>query len=399
MNIVVLSNFFNHHQKPISDALYQELGKDYHFIETVPLPEERKQLGYSMEDKPEYVCSAYQSEENLHRCRTLLDAADVVITGSAPEKLVQRCIRQKKLVLRYGERQLKNGLEPLKFLPRLLLWNVRNPKTKPIFQLCASGYAAADYRKFGMFRKKTYKWGYFPETRRYADLPGMLNAKSRRKILWCGRFLDWKHPEHAIFVAKRMKREGYGFEMIFIGTGDQEETLRKMTKAYGLEKQVRFLGSMLPEQVRTHMEEAGIFLFTSDRREGWGAVLNEAMNSGCAVVASHAIGAVPFLLENGKNGLLYRSGDVDRFYRCVKWLLEHPEEQIRLGKAAYITITEEWNAELAAGRVKQLAQALLSGEKEPELFESGPCSKAVTLRENWFTETELPQGLPDRHRK
>ena len=33
------------------------------------------------------------------------------------------------------------------------------------------------------------------------------------------------------------------------------------------------------------MEQADIYLFTSDRNEGWGAVANEAMNSACAMVA------------------------------------------------------------------------------------------------------------------
>ena len=49
------------------------------------------------------------------------------------------------------------------------------------------------------------------------------------------------------------------------------------------------------------MEKSEIFLFTSDKGEGWGAVLNESMNSACAVVASHAIGSVPFLLKDGEN--------------------------------------------------------------------------------------------------
>lgn len=57
---------------------------------------------------------------------------------------------------------------------------------------------------------------------------------------------------------------------------------------------VTFTGPVQSDKVRGFMERAGIFLFTSDRQEGWGAVLNESMNSGCAVVASHAIGSVPF---------------------------------------------------------------------------------------------------------
>jgi glycosyltransferase involved in cell wall biosynthesis len=45
-----------------------------------------------------------------------------------------------------------------------------------------------------------------------------------------------------------------------------------------------------------------VFIFTSDRNEGWGAVLNEAMGSGCAVVAADLIGSVPYLIEHKKMG-------------------------------------------------------------------------------------------------
>ena len=48
------------------------------------------------------------------------------------------------------------------------------------------------------------------------------------------------------------------------------------------------------------MEKSHIHLFTSNHLEGWGAVVNEAMNSGCAVVANREAGAVPYLIEHGK---------------------------------------------------------------------------------------------------
>ena len=48
------------------------------------------------------------------------------------------------------------------------------------------------------------------------------------------------------------------------------------------------------------MEQANIFIISSTHEEGWGAVVNEAMNSGCVVIGSHAAGAVPFLIENAK---------------------------------------------------------------------------------------------------
>ena len=47
MKLVFLSNYFNHHQKPVSDAFYQKLGKNYVFIETARMTQERINMGWS----------------------------------------------------------------------------------------------------------------------------------------------------------------------------------------------------------------------------------------------------------------------------------------------------------------------------------------------------------------
>ena len=86
-----------------------------------------------------------------------------------------------------------------------------------------------------------------------------------------------------------------------------------MIRSKGVEDCVEMLGAMSPDEVRAYMERADVFLFTSDFNEGWGAVLNESMNSGCAVVASHAIGSVPFLIKDGVNGLIYENGNQKHF--------------------------------------------------------------------------------------
>ena len=383
MNILLLSGFFNHHLKPVSDQLYRNDRVTHYFVSTEPMPEERKTFGYHMEQFPPYVCPAYESEIQKRRALALLDEADVVITGSALESMVRRCVWKNKLIFRYAERPVKIR-EPLKYFPRLLRWNWRNPFWKPIYLLAASAYSAADYARFGMFRNRAYKWGYFTEMKKYEDIDGFLSEKAAADILWCGRFIDWKHPDDALLAVKKLKAEGYVFRMRFVGCGDQEAKLRDMVRDYDLTDCVEFLGSMAPERVREHMESAGIYLFTSDKQEGWGAVLNESMNSGCAVIASHAIGAVPFLMKDGENGLIYRSGDVEMLCDKIRYLLDHPLEQKRLGKAAYETIVNEWNAEVAAERVVALAQAILDGEKHPDLYKTGPCSQTGILADDWF---------------
>jgi glycosyltransferase involved in cell wall biosynthesis len=189
-----------------------------------------------------------------------------------------------------------------------------------------------------------------------------------------GRFIDCKHTEDAIKVAKLMKKNGYKFSLDIIGSGELDEYLKKIVIHNHLGDVVTFLGSMKTEQVREQMENANIYLFTSDSGEGWGAVLNEAMNSGCAVVVSDAIGAVPFLIVNNENGLIYKSRDISSLYNKVTMLLDNKEKQIELGINAYKTIAETWNAKVAAERFIKVSEQLLKGEIY--YYSNGPMSKA-----------------------
>ncbi len=146
------------------------------------------------------------------------------------------------------------------------------------------------------------------------------------------------------------------------------------------------------------MEKSDIYLVTSDRQEGWGAVVNEAMNSGCAVVANHMIGAVPFLIKHGKNGLIYQDGRKEALFRLTCQLLQDRDYCRRLGEAALDTITKEWNAENAAERLCGLCVRLgfLRQEDVTEMQEettdkafgdekvsygTGPCSPAPVISE------------------
>ncbi len=371
MKIVFLSNFYNHHQKPLCEQ-WNRLCSSFLFVETSQIDEERRALGYGESMIPSYVVT--YSAKTKARIEEEIMKADAVIWGDAPAKLVRKRLRQGKLVFRYAERPLKRKDTWLYYIPRFIKWHICMPNSKAVYLLAASAYAAADYKRYGFYRNRMYAWGYFPETKIY-DTKVLMNGKNKTQILWCGRFLDWKHPDDAIRVAKRLKDEGYVFQMDFVGMGPMEEMLRTMTVENDVQDCVRFLGSMKPQRVREHMEKAGLYLFTSDRQEGWGAVLNEAMNAGCAVVASHAIGAVPYLLSSNKNGLVYRSGDIEELYRLVKYLLDHSAEQEQLGCAAYATVTETWSAAVAAERLLKLISFIQNGDKYPDVFYDGPCRK------------------------
>ncbi len=359
------------------------IGCDYHFISTEPMEDERKEMGWEVKTAQPYEIKSFVSKENLKKAIMIADKSDVVITGSAPDTFIEGRLKNNKLVFRYSERIFKTGRWHI-LSPRVLAYlysrhyKYRNNNT---YLLCASAYTAGDFAVAGLYKTKAYKWGYFPEAKTY-DINQLLKLKSSKtiEILWVGRFLGWKHPEAAIEVARRLKKDNISFRLRMVGAGEKEYDIRQLIAKYNLAEFVSLEGIMPPEKVRKHMERANIFLFTSDFNEGWGAVLNEAMNSGCAVVASHAIGSAPFLIKNGINGYLYRNGDIENLYVKVKRLAENRVLREDLGCNAYQTIAGEWNAENAAKKLIALFTAKLEGK---EYFaEYGPCSRALELGNN-----------------
>ena len=385
MKITFFSDYLNHHQLPFCLKMSELLGEDFKFISTVAMQEYRVQLGYKdlSKDFP-FVITTYDSEENEQEAMRLAIESDVVIHGMASEKYVKARMKLNKLTFRYSERIFKSGkwhiLSP-RVMSLLLKNHVRYNK-KNMYVLCASAYTAGDFAFGGAYKGKTYKWGYFPEVKKYDNIDELIEKKDPVSILWVGRLINCKKPEVPIIIAKRLKDEGYNFKLNIIGIGEKEEKIRQMITSFGLNDCVCMLGSMSPAEVREHMEKSSVYLFTSNFNEGWGAVLNESMNSGCAVVASHAIGSVPFLVEDGKNGFIYKNGDIDDLYRKVKKLLDNPAVAKEMGKNAYNTLCEIWNAEKAADRIIKLSYQILSGDKYPDLYKFGPCSKAECFNNN-----------------
>lgn len=375
--IVIASNYFNHHQRYLSEALDEMTGHSFFFIETMEMEQERKNMGWGTTDIPVYVLQAYDPAQRK-KCRKLIQEADVVIWGSCPYRMILPRLLAHKLTFCYSERIFKEGLSGFGFWGRAIKYGLfYRPPQKNHYLLASSAYTAADHARLHEFRGKALRWGYFPQTIGY-DLPQLMAAKQPATILWAARMIPWKHPEYAIGVAKQLRQWGCDFTMELVGNGELQQEMERLVAKEGLQAQVKLTGACTPEQVRRKMERAAIFLVTSDQNEGWGAVVNESMNSGCAVVACRGVGAAPFLIESGKNGLLFEVGDPVGLAAQTRFLLEHPRQRQQMGEEAYRTITEEWNSSCAARRLIALSQDLLDGKK-PVLPQDGPCSPAPII--------------------
>lgn len=369
----------SHHQYFLSEELYKKTNGEYTFIATEPITEERIKLGWPKIEASYIVELTEKNEEDI---LSMIMEADVVIIGSAPYRLVKKRIRAGKLTFTYGERPYKKEPSLLTLLVHRLRYTSQYHYPN-VYRLCASAFSPLDYARTNTFVGKSYRWGYFPEVKVYDNFESMYNNKIPNSILWCGRLIDWKHPEVAVSVAQRLKHEGIAFKMDIIGSGYMYEEIAELIKSQKLDSELTLHSSMTPEKIREYMEKSAIYLFTSDRQEGWGAVLNEAMNSGCAVVANSAIGAVPFLLKDKVNGYIYEDGLIDKAYQKVKVLMENNELRSKVSINAYETMKDIWNPKIAAERLLQLVNGIMR-HSNTELYDEGPCSLAPIIKNDWF---------------
>ena len=95
----------------------------------------------------------------------------------------------------------------------------------------------------------------FPEL-----LPKSDKSFDKLHIMWCGRMIWWKHPEHAVEVARILKEKGIPFEMQMIGNGDKRQTVEKLIKKYDLSNNILLHDFMSPADIRKTMNNANIYV-------------------------------------------------------------------------------------------------------------------------------------------
>lgn len=388
MLFVRLNQGIGPHQAALADSMYKLLGDDFVFIEFGRKQEFQKGSYTGMSqgvdyyaDRP-YILRMNDTTETARQAQELINKADVLHTGGEPLELTRDRIHSKKLTFRSSERLFKipiwKNLGGYRYA-----FNIFSRFSNSNYRvLCQSGYLPNDLAWCpGNYKNKCYKFAYFTEIPEL-ELEQVFSNRSKDKIriVWCARFIDWKHPELPVLLAQKLVLSGrvdFEIQMIGADTTPMWKDISAMVSSYHLEDYVKLTGGLPNTEVKKIMRDSHVFIFTSDRQEGWGAVLNEAMGSGCACVASNEIGAVPYLLKNNVNGLIFKSQSVDSLFDKVAILYDKPEMRERIGKEAYKTITTDWSARLAAERLVLLSESILSGNETS--FDDGPCSKAYPI--------------------
>jgi glycosyltransferase involved in cell wall biosynthesis len=132
------------------------------------------------------------------------------------------------------------------------------------------------------------------------------------RILFVGRIRAGKGIDNLIKAMKLIINEGDNAHLHVVGPTDDARYLKylqELTKKMDVSEQVEFIGSIPDDALLNEYAECSIFVLPSSV-ESHPIVLLEAMASGKPVIATN-VGGIPYMIEDGKDGLLVDYGDIE----------------------------------------------------------------------------------------
>jgi colanic acid/amylovoran biosynthesis glycosyltransferase len=141
-------------------------------------------------------------------------------------------------------------------------------------------------------------------------------------------------------IRELLNRGIRNFELRVIGTGELENELKEFVSANNLCDYIKFLGAMKAHspEILSEYRNADIFTHPSvipenGDKEGIPGTVVEAMFCGLPVVSTYHAG-IPYIIENGKTGLLVKEWDVNKIADSISLLMSDSELRKKIGTNA-----------------------------------------------------------------
>ena len=335
-----------------------------------PLPPWRVELGWpeTPEDAP--YLQPWRDAEQRTRYLELIKAADIVVWpglkfhNSVRLILGRRLRRQVSVVWaeRFRGRRERRWRESLAMKAVVRLLNSRN-----LHLMTLGEGAEQDYRDYGATRWGAWQFGYAVRAIEQSE-PGDGSGRDRTlRIMFAGALRSKKRVDvllRALGVA-RLARQAW--RLSIVGDGKERQSLEALAAELDIASQVDFVGVVGHEAIGEVYRRSDVLVLPSDY-EGWGGVVNEAMEYGLAVVASDGAGCARALISDGESGFVFRRGEVEELADCLGQFLAEPELCRTMGRAGRLRI-ERFRPNAVAERVARLFRGLTGYGPMPEYTE------------------------------
>jgi L-malate glycosyltransferase len=151
--------------------------------------------------------------------------------------------------------------------------------------------------------------------------------KDKFYLISVGRLVERKGFKYLIQAMKSLPEE---IELNLIGDGPLEKDLKGLTKKLKVNSRVHFLGFVSEEKKFQYLDNSDLYVLSS-LHEGFGIVLQEAMQVGLPIVATNNGGQVD-ILENEVNALIIRQRSSDLLCKAILKVFNDNGLQKKLAK-------------------------------------------------------------------
>jgi glycosyltransferase involved in cell wall biosynthesis len=182
----------------------------------------------------------------------------------------------------------------------------------------------------------------------------------RPYFLFVGRLEKIKGLDEVIPAVGRIAAEA---DLLIAGEGEYGATLRRI--AVG-SPNVRFLGRIPPERLRSLYRHAVALVVPSVCFETFGIILIEAFQQGTPVIARR-IGPFPEIIDACGGGLLF--GGMDEMLASMRALLGSPELRERLARAGQRGFRERWSEDAVVPEYLELVRRTAERKGETRIVQ------------------------------
>lgn len=153
------------------------------------------------------------------------------------------------------------------------------------------------------------------------DVTEVLFDQKKIKLVGVGKLLKSKGFDKLISITKRLIDDGLPVHLYILGSGPDENELKKLIASYHLEEDVDLLGYQLNPY--KYVAKADLFVCAS-HAEGFSTAATEALILGIPVVTTPVAGMEEMLGSNNEYGIITQMSE-DSLYKNIKNLIEHKD--------------------------------------------------------------------------
>ena len=193
-------------------------------------------------------------------------------------------------------------------------------------QLVAAGFAPEKIAVLPLFAPDDFFTKTVSQTR--------AKAAEEKYIFAFGRLDESKGFEDLIRAFAELKIRG--LKLKIAGDGPDRARLAQIIKALRLEWQIELIGQQPHDAIKKLIANSAIVVNCSKVHETFGLAVLEAMAQGKPIVAAK-VGAIPELISDGENGLLYDVADAGDLKRQLQTLLNNAALRQKLAAKARLS--------------------------------------------------------------